>query len=201
MLLALVVVGGTLLVQGSTLPMLVRRLQLRGPSHAEDALQVANLLQQVTAAGNRALNDVVDEHTAPELVDSLVTRSESRTNAAWERLGPSEEERTTPSESYRRLRMVMLDAERDELLRVRDTGMFDQRVLQIVHVDDRPRGVDDRPARTGPRTRSATSLRWSPDPGDCAHLAKAPRTARPDHPGDCRTASTPASSGSICACA
>ena len=77
-LLALVVVGGTLLVQGTTLPMLVRWLQLRGPSHAEDALQVANLLQQVTAAGNRALNDVVDEDTAPELVDTLRGRGRTR---------------------------------------------------------------------------------------------------------------------------
>ncbi|HEX2903459.1 MAG TPA: sodium:proton antiporter, partial [Jatrophihabitans sp.] len=36
-LAALVVVGGTLLVQGTTLPWLVRLLHLRGPSRAEDA--------------------------------------------------------------------------------------------------------------------------------------------------------------------
>ena len=185
-LMALVVVGGTLLFQGSTLPMLVRRLRLRGPSYAEDALQVANLLQQVTAASNRALNDVVDEHTAPELVDSLVTRSESRTNAAWERLGPSEDERTTPSESYRRLRMVMLGAERDELLRVRDTGVFDQRVLQIVmSMIDLEESMIDRLDRAEDEIRDELAV--VPGSGDCAHMAKAPRTARPDHPGECES--------------
>jgi CPA1 family monovalent cation:H+ antiporter len=184
-LLALVVVGGTLLVEGSTLPMLVRWLNLRGPSHAEDALQVANLLQQVTAAGNRALNDVVDEDTAPELVDTLVARSESRTNAAWERLGPSEEERTTPSESYRRLRLVMLGAERGELLRVRDTGIMDQRILQIVmSMIDLEESMIDRLDRAEDQIRDELAV--VPGSGDCAHLAKAPRTTRPDHPGICQ---------------
>ena len=52
-LAALVVVGGTLLVQGTTLPWVVHRLNLRGPSRAEDALQEAGLMQQVTDAGLR----------------------------------------------------------------------------------------------------------------------------------------------------
>ncbi len=184
-LLALVVVGGTLGVQGSTLPMVVRALRLRGPSRAEDALQVANLLQQVTSAGNRALHDVVDESTAPELVDTLLARSESRTNAAWERLGPSEEERTTPSESYRRLRVVMLNAERAELLRVRDSGVMDQRVLQIVmSMIDLEESMIDRLDRAEDQIGDEVSI--VPGSGDCKHLTKAPRTARPDQPGQCQ---------------
>src|SRR5262249_36719370 len=108
-LLALVVVGGTLLLQGTTLPWLVRRLQLRGPSAAEDALQIANLLQRVTQAGERSLSDIPE--VPPELATQLVARDQSRTTAAWERLGPRETERATPSETYRRLRLKMLRAE------------------------------------------------------------------------------------------
>ena len=49
--IALVVVGGTLLIQGSTLPWVVRRLGLVGPDAAEDALQAAVVYQQAAAAG------------------------------------------------------------------------------------------------------------------------------------------------------
>jgi monovalent cation/hydrogen antiporter len=185
-LLALVVVAGTLLVQGTTLPMLVRWLNLRGPSAAEDALQVANLLQRTTAAGKRALADVVDENTAPELVKTLKERAQSRVNAAWERLGPSEEERTTPSESYRRLRIVMLDAEREELLRVRDAAIMDQEVLQtVMSMIDLESSMIDRLDEANDSMQKE-ELSRVPGSGDCDHLLEAPRTTRPDHPGVCQ---------------
>ena len=51
--IALVVTAGTLLLQGSTLPWLVRRLRLPGPDPAEDALQEAAVLQGAHRAGDR----------------------------------------------------------------------------------------------------------------------------------------------------
>ena len=47
-LAAFAVVAGTLLVHGTTLPWLVRRLDLPGPDPAEDALEEAALLSKAT---------------------------------------------------------------------------------------------------------------------------------------------------------
>jgi CPA1 family monovalent cation:H+ antiporter len=184
-LLALVVVGGTLLVQGTTLPMLVRRLHLFGPSRAEDALQIANLLQRVSAAGERKLRDVTDEETPPELIEQLLKRDQSRTLSAWERLGPNEAERQTPSEAYRRLRLKMLHAERTELLRVRDSGVLDHEVLQVVMAMlDLEESMIDRLDDVDETIRQELTL--VPGSGECVHLRDAPRTARPDTPGQCQ---------------
>jgi CPA1 family monovalent cation:H+ antiporter len=184
-LLALVVVAGTLLVQGTTLPLLVRMLAMRGPSRAEDALQVANLLQQVTAAGERTLDEVTDENTDKTTIKQLRVRAEARTNAAWERLGPGEAERATPSETYRRLRLVMLGAERAELLRVRDSGVMDHEVLQVVmQMIDLEESMIDRLELAEDELREE-ELVLVPGSAECGHLRKAPRTQRPDTPGVC----------------
>src|SRR4029079_16889103 len=50
-LIAVVVTVGTLLIQGTTLPALARRLGVRGPDPREDALQAATVLQAATRAG------------------------------------------------------------------------------------------------------------------------------------------------------
>ena len=42
---AMVVTAGTLLLQGLTLPVLVRALRLRGPDARSDALQAATVMQ------------------------------------------------------------------------------------------------------------------------------------------------------------
>jgi NhaP-type Na+/H+ or K+/H+ antiporter len=49
-LTALVVAAGTLIVQGSTLPLLVRRLRLPAPDPREDALARAALFEKASAA-------------------------------------------------------------------------------------------------------------------------------------------------------
>jgi Na+/H+ antiporter len=185
-LIALVVVAGTLLVQGTTLPWLVRRLNMFGPSRAEDALQVANLLQQVTAAGERMLRHVSSEDTPPELINQLLERDQSRTYSAWERLGPSESERRTPSENYRKLRIKMLHAERKELLRVRDTGVLDHDVLQVVMAMlDLEESMIDRVDEAEDSIRQDI-LTLVPGSAECDHLRDAPRTKRPDHLGICQ---------------
>ena len=48
---ASVITVATILVQGTTLPWLVRRLDLPGPDPAEDALEEAALLSKATRAG------------------------------------------------------------------------------------------------------------------------------------------------------
>ena len=129
--IAMVVTVGTLLLQGTTLPWLARRLGVRGPDRREDALAEATLLQSAVAAGLRALDAIpeIDEATAQKLHQ----RAEDRTTAAWERLGRHrEDENETPSEAYRRARLHTLTAERAELLRLRDSGAADHQVLTAV---------------------------------------------------------------------
>ena len=57
-LAAFVVVAGTLLIQGTTLPWLVARLRLPVPSAAEDALQAAALITTASRAGLARLEEV-----------------------------------------------------------------------------------------------------------------------------------------------
>lgn len=178
-LLALVVVGGTLLVQGTSLPWLVRLLKLRGPTRAEDALVKAELLQQAATAGLAELDRRIGPDTPVQVVESLRQRLIWRTNAAWERLGRPEAEMATPTAEYRRLRLAMLAAERDTVLKVRDAGSVDYDILQhvLARLDleesmiDRFDEADDeqRPEPLG-----------SAGPAGCAHLEQAPLLREPE---------------------
>ncbi|MBU3064478.1 Na+/H+ antiporter [Nocardia sp. NEAU-G5] len=182
-LLALVVVGGTLLVQGISLPALVRLLRLRGPSWAEDALQQANLLQQATAAGLVALEEQIAPETPPEIVAALRDRVARRANAAWEQLGRAESVRITPSGEYRRLRLAMLAAEREAVLRVRDSGTLDHEVLEHVMATlDIEESTIDRV--TEAQDQPEDPLR-GPQAAGCEHLRQAPHVRVPDVPEAC----------------
>ena len=87
-LAAAVVVAGTLLGQGLTLPALVRRMHLPHPDPAEDALHTAAVVTAANQAGLARLDELVDDDTPPEVIDQLRERSARRSNNAWERLGP-----------------------------------------------------------------------------------------------------------------
>ncbi|MFH5209914.1 Na+/H+ antiporter [Antrihabitans spumae] len=184
-LIALVVVGGTLLVQGTSLPWLVGLLKLRGPSRAEDALQQAGLLQLAADAGLAALDANTTPDTSPQIIDSLRGRLAQRTNASWERLGPTESDKMTPSEEYRRLRLKMLQAEREAVLGVRDAGTLDHEVLQVVMgVLDLEESMIDRLDEAEDdlqQERLTAAVK-----GGCEHLEEAPAVCVPDRPGICQ---------------
>ncbi|MBC9822693.1 Na+/H+ antiporter [Terrabacter sp. MAHUQ-38] len=130
-LIAVVVTVGTLLIQGMTLPAIARRLNVRGPDPREDALQAATVFQAATRSGLDLLDgmDDVDAETRALLRE----RSADRLNQMWERLGPrGADTDETPSARYRRARMRMLQAEREEVLRLRDEGRADDVVLRVV---------------------------------------------------------------------
>jgi len=120
-LIAFAVVAGSLL-QSLTLPWLIRRLGLRGPSTAEDALQYAALITNASRAGVARLEEVRAPDDPPEVLEQLRNRTNKRANTAWERLGRPVSELEPPSAAYRRLRMQMLDAERGSILRARDAA-------------------------------------------------------------------------------
>ncbi|HEV7976495.1 Na+/H+ antiporter [Amycolatopsis sp.] len=131
-LAALVVVAGTLLLQGTTLPMLVRRLKLPAPDPAVDALQEAALVNDMTRAGLRRLDEVARAEDPPEIIERLRDKVQQRSDAAWEQLGQRSELLETPSAVHRRLRTAMLEAEREQLLTARDAGTADDEVLRRV---------------------------------------------------------------------
>ncbi|MCU1370103.1 MAG: Na+/H+ antiporter [Ilumatobacteraceae bacterium] len=131
-LIALVVTAGTLIIEGTTLPLLIRRLAIPGPDRHEDALVAADVLERAGRAGRIRLDEELDTDpgaAVPEVVDRLRRRGTERADAMWERLGGEGE---TPSGTYARLRMAMLDAERAEVLRIRQTGRVPHEVLQEV---------------------------------------------------------------------
>ncbi|MCX6498850.1 MAG: Na+/H+ antiporter [Arthrobacter sp.] len=131
-LAAMVVVGGTLALQGFTLPALVRLLRLQGPDQREDALNQASLMQLATAAGVQRLQELRTDNDPPEVVAMLKRRTQERGLAAWERLGRATAEASTPSQRYAQLRLAMLDAERAKVLELRRGGQYAHEVLSEV---------------------------------------------------------------------
>jgi CPA1 family monovalent cation:H+ antiporter len=130
LLAAFTVVVGTLLVQGSTLPWLVREVGLPPPDPAEDALQAAVIGDAANAAGLQRLGELVTGEEPDGVVARLKDRSIARSHASWERLGRPLADQETPSSTYARLRMAMLDAERDVVVRARDAGTAPAEVLE-----------------------------------------------------------------------
>ena len=136
---------GTLLVQGLTLPMLIRRLGVQaGPDeHHADVVAQATAQEAASAAGLRRLEELAAEDPAgapPEVVERLRRLAEYRQAGAWERLpgGDSDPDSgPAPSAAFRRLRREMTTAERAEFIRLRDERQIDDEVLDEVlhHLD------------------------------------------------------------------
>ena len=147
--LTFVVVIGTLLLHGLTLPWIIKVLDVEGDDVQQDALEQA--AAQTKAA--QAAADRLDELMAAQRADSDVGEraatvlrhwNDRRSNSAWEQLGRSDDEiGEGPAAAFKRLRLEMLKAERETFIAERDAGRIDDEVLQI------------RPARTGPRRGDA----------------------------------------------
>jgi len=126
-LAAVSVTIGTLVIQGLTLPAVGRALELSGPDPREDALQEAIIYQRAARAGMKKAQEVFRDGDDRAL-DEVRRQVRMRGNQAWERLG-RDPEAETPSDTFRRLRMAALEAEREEVLRIRDNGQADDQVI------------------------------------------------------------------------
>ncbi len=184
-LAALTVVGGTLLLQGTTLPWLTRRLDLPGPDAAEDALQEAALLSSATRAGLDRLEELRSDEDDPSVLNRLEERVRSRADSAWERLGRGSTSGETPSETYRRLRLEMLSAERQIVLDARDSGTADDEVLRdVLSMLDVEESLLDRLADKEFEIERELTAR-SEGKELCAHIDEAPVAVRPNTPDGC----------------
>jgi CPA1 family monovalent cation:H+ antiporter len=131
--LAFSVIVVTLVVQGLTLPYLVRRLRLPPDDPTQDALAEAAVQQ---AASRAALDRLEEASASAEVPEHVMKRlrglARSRTNTAWERLG---DPGRAPSAVYRRLRQEMIDAERVVFREARDAGRIPEEVLRRAQRD------------------------------------------------------------------
>ncbi|MDJ0319155.1 Na+/H+ antiporter [Pseudarthrobacter sp. PS3-L1] len=187
-LAALVVVAGTLGLQGFTLPLLVRFLGVQGPDRREDALNQASLMQLATAAGVERLQDIQLETDPPEVMDMLRRRTQERGLAAWERLGRPTADAATPSQRYAQLRMAMLEAERAKVLELRRGGDFAHEVLTEVleRLDVEESMLDASLDELDPRDGGGGEGLSQPG-GTCDHLVAAEGHDVPENPAclDC----------------
>jgi CPA1 family monovalent cation:H+ antiporter len=133
--LTFVVVVGTLLIQGLTLPALIRRLGVVGTEEQQDLIREAGAQH---AAANAALarldRELESDGSVPEdVVSRLREKAEIRQLGAWERLGgrgsTDGAAMEPPTVSFRRLRRSMIEAEREVFIDLRDRGQIDDEVL------------------------------------------------------------------------
>ena len=127
---------GTLVVQGVTLPPLIRLLKLPGRDQQAETLAEANAQAQASRVAEQRLDELLsDERNAlpPPLADRLRQVLERRRNAVWERLGqvnPLTGE--TVDDTYRRLSREMISAERRVFVKLRDGRYIDDEMLRTL---------------------------------------------------------------------
>ncbi|MGW2638797.1 Na+/H+ antiporter [Streptomyces sp. NPDC001348] len=127
---------GTLVVQGLTLPPLIRLLKFPGRDTQAETLAEANAQAQASRVAEQRLDELLsDERNTlpPPLADRLRMVLERRRNAVWERLGavnPVTGE--TVDDTYRRLSRDMISAERDVFVRLRDHRYIDDEMLRTL---------------------------------------------------------------------
>ncbi|MEV5328668.1 Na+/H+ antiporter [Nonomuraea sp. NPDC052634] len=132
---------GTLLIQGTTFPTLIRKLHVSTRKERyEDLLAEAAAQQAALEAGQAELDRLVAElghepdKIQKQVIDQLRENAWWRSLAAWERLGggTGPDGAETPSTLYRRMRREMLKAERKVFVRLRDERRLDDEVLRQV---------------------------------------------------------------------
>ncbi|MFJ6913841.1 Na+/H+ antiporter [Streptomyces sp. NPDC101133] len=127
---------GTLVVQGVSLPPLIRLLKFPAHDVQAETLAEANAQAQASRVAEQRLDDLIadERNTLPApLADRLRTVLERRRNAVWERLGqvnPVTGE--TVDDTYRRLSREMISAEREVFVRLRDGRYIDDEMLRTL---------------------------------------------------------------------
>ncbi|WP_280235943.1 cation:proton antiporter [Nocardia cyriacigeorgica] len=138
-LIAFVVAVTTLLVQGLTLPTVIRVVRVPGDDPVRLHDDAVELMTMLSDAAEQVLDtpDLVDDHGnpyPPELVE-MVRDTTVRKGAAALRDLPTDG--PDPREQYRQLRLRVLAAQRGELLRARDRETFGAKALgRVQHMLD-----------------------------------------------------------------
>lgn len=136
-LIAFTVAIVSLLVQGGTLPWLIRLSGVRGTDRRADSRELASLLDEIAAAGLATLDN--PEHEMPDgaEVDAVVVdrvRNDTLLGAesVWERAEHgvgTEALAQSPHQQYRMLRRQVIDAERAALISATASGSYSSRII------------------------------------------------------------------------
>ena len=179
--LAVVVIIATLVVQGLTLPWVIRRLGIEPPDPRLDTLQRARAQEVASEAALARLQELeATERPPPEVVEALRRKVELGRFMIWERLADG----ATPTRVYRRLRLEMIRAERDVLLQLRDAGELDDHVLRAVQLQlDLEDALLTQAMEEPDERRGLLEELIPPAPSTCDHLAAAPSPPRPEPGG------------------
>ncbi|WP_395640910.1 cation:proton antiporter [Pseudolysinimonas sp.] len=137
-LIAFTVAIVTLLVQGGTLPFVIRLTGIRGTDRAADRRELATLLDEMEEAGLAALEaprlELPDGSAIdPGIIDRVRLDTSLASAVAWERAEHADDDDgilQSPHQQYRELRREVLQAERDVLLDARARGAYPSRILQ-----------------------------------------------------------------------
>jgi NhaP-type Na+/H+ or K+/H+ antiporter len=137
-LIAFTVAIVTLLVQGGTLPLVIRWTGIRGSDRVADRRELATLLDEMQEAGlatleNPALTLPDGSDIEPAVIERVRHDTELASEAAWERAQHADADDgilQSPHQQYRELRREVLQAERNVLLDARSRGAYPSRILQ-----------------------------------------------------------------------
>ncbi|WP_199255191.1 Na+/H+ antiporter [Mycolicibacterium mengxianglii] len=137
--LTFVVVIGTLLLHGLTLPWLVRVLGVQRDDIHTDAVRAAAAQSRAAAAAAKRLDELLAKQRESGGLSEVQERAAevlrrwntSRGDAAWEQLGRDPDEiGESPAAAFRRLRLEMLAAERSALIKEREEERIDDEALR-----------------------------------------------------------------------
>ncbi|HWM34689.1 MAG TPA: sodium:proton antiporter [Pseudolysinimonas sp.] len=136
-LIAFTVAIATLLLQGGTLPLVIRLSKIRGSDRQADRRELAELLDDMAAAGIQTLENPDFALPGGQTVDwQVLERVRQDTllasQAAWERAEHADVDDgilDSPHQQYRDLRREVLQAERGVLLEARSRGAYPSRIL------------------------------------------------------------------------
>ncbi|MCJ1694628.1 sodium:proton antiporter [Rathayibacter caricis] len=133
-LIAFTVAVVTLLLQGATLPALIRLTGIQGSDRDADRRELATLLDEVAATGIQALPEAVAElpegAVGPRVLERVRRDTLTRSQVAWEQVDRQEDAPLGPHAQYLILRRAVLLAEREALLEARGRGLYSSRILR-----------------------------------------------------------------------
>ncbi|KQQ00677.1 MULTISPECIES: cation:proton antiporter [unclassified Rathayibacter] len=133
-LIAFTVAVVTLLLQGATLPALIRLTGIQGSDGDADRRELATLLDEVASTGIQALPEAVDElpegTVAPRVLERVRRDTLTRSQVAWEQVERNADAPLGPHGQYLHLRRAVLLAEREALLEARTRGVYSSRILR-----------------------------------------------------------------------
>jgi CPA1 family monovalent cation:H+ antiporter len=133
--LTFVVVVGTLLLHGLTLPWVIRILHVQGDDPHKDQLAAVQAQDRAARAAADRLDEILADSESSDVpaqaAEVLRHWNTRRLNSAWERLGRTDDEiGESPTAAFRRLRLEMLAAERKTFIAERDAGRINDELLR-----------------------------------------------------------------------